>query len=83
MCSEVKSCIQTNGKLTKLFNCSLGISQGENLSPILFALVVNDLKEYLQGHFNGLTLLKGISAKISENISSDLCVYTIFSAVVC
>ena len=76
MYSEVKSCIQTNGKLTEFFSCSLGLRQEENLSPILFALLVNALKEYLQGHFDGLTLLKEISAEISNNSSSDL--YNIF-----
>ena len=76
MYSEVKSCIQTNGQLTEYFSCSFGLRQGENLSPILFALFVNDLKEYLQGHFDGLTLLKEISAEIFNNLSSEL--YHIF-----
>ena len=76
MYSEVKSCIQTNGQLTEYFSCSLGLRQGENLSPILFALFVNALKEYLQGHFDGRTLLKEISAEISNNLSSEL--YNIF-----
>ena len=76
MYSEVKSCIQTNGQLTEYFSCGLGLRQGENLSPILFALFVNDLKEYLPGHFDGLTLQKEISAEISNNLSSEL--YNIF-----
>ena len=56
MYSEVKS--QTNGNLSKFFDCSLGLRQGENLSPIFFVLFINDREKFLQGHFNGLTLLK-------------------------
>ena len=38
MYSMVKSCIIINGVQTDYFICNTGVRQGENLSPILFAL---------------------------------------------
>ena len=28
-------------------NCNVGVRQGENLSPLLFSLYLNDLEEFL------------------------------------
>jgi len=36
-----------NGVMSKPFACSKGLRQGENLSPILFSLFLNDLENYL------------------------------------
>ena len=33
-------------RLLKPFNCNIGIRQGENLSPFLFALYLNDIESY-------------------------------------
>ena len=38
MYKSVKSCISVNGELSPLFECNMEVRQGENLSPILFAL---------------------------------------------
>ena len=51
-------------------------SRGRSFVPNFVALFVNDLKEYLQDHFDGLTLLKEIGAEISNNLPVDL--YNIF-----
>ena len=45
--SEAKSCVETNGQKSEFFQSNLGVRQGENLSPILFAIYLNDLKDYL------------------------------------
>ena len=37
-----------------LFACNLGVRQGENLSPLLFALFLNDFETSLSVKYNGL-----------------------------
>ena len=54
--NNVKSCISMythtpNGKtvcnMSEMFNCENGLREGENLSPLLFSIYVNDLHQYL------------------------------------
>ena len=47
MYKAVKSCVVSNGKHSDFFMCNSGVRQGENLSPLLFSLYVNDLENYL------------------------------------
>ena len=47
MYQGLKSLILVNNKQSALFPCSIGIRQGENLSPVLFSLYLNDLEDYL------------------------------------
>ena len=46
MYQEIKSCISYTEGLTDFFACEVGVRQGENLSPFLFALYLNDLESY-------------------------------------
>ena len=56
MYSNAKSCVMVDGECSNEFFCSnLGVRQGENLSPVLFALFLNDMKEFLASDMNGLT----------------------------
>ena len=43
MFKEIKSMIKINDMSTKFFTRNVGVGQGENLSPFLFALYINDL----------------------------------------
>lgn len=36
-----------NGRYPTFFSFNVGVRQGENLSPFLFSLYINDLKNYL------------------------------------
>lgn len=47
MYNNIKSCVTCDGTLSEYFECNVGVRQGENLSPLLFALYVNDLQSYL------------------------------------
>ena len=53
---EAKSCvvINKNGKQSEYFRSKTGVRQGENLSPILFALFLNDMKDFLKEDMEGL-----------------------------
>ena len=47
MYSNIKSCVSINGEKSPFFACNCGVRQGENLSPVLFSLFLNDLESFL------------------------------------
>ena len=47
MYENVKSCVFSASKKSNYFTSNAGVRQGENLSPLLFALFINDLESYL------------------------------------
>ena len=47
MYDDIKSCVSYQQEKSDFFVSHKGVRQGENLSPLLFALYVNDLEEYL------------------------------------
>ncbi len=47
--SSSTSCIRINNKLTDWFDCKTGVKQGDNLSPTLFSVFINDLVSDING----------------------------------
>jgi exonuclease III len=47
MYTNIKSCVFVNGVKSDSFCSMIGVRQGENLSPLLFSLFVNDIEDYL------------------------------------
>lgn len=47
MYDNIKSCVKFNNQCSAFFACKTGVRQGENLSPLLFAMYLNDLETYL------------------------------------
>ena len=69
MYDNIKSCVVYNNCKSDFFRCENGVRQGENLSPFLFSIFLNDLESYLQSKdVSGLTTL-------SEEIENQLNVY--------
>ena len=56
--SAIKSCVSLNSVKTDFFVCNKGLRQGEQLSPILFYLFLNDLDNYIaQTNVNNLNIV--------------------------
>lgn len=53
--SNAKSCIKHGGKLSEFFVSNVGVRQGECLSPLLFAIFLNDLVSLINESHKGLT----------------------------
>ena len=51
---SAKSAIKLNLSHSLFCNCDIGVRQGDNLSPLLFALYLNDLQDHLAKAYNGL-----------------------------
>ena len=68
MYENTKSQVSFKNITTSPFPFQVGVRQGENLSPLLFAIYFNDFNTFLSEKYNGL-------AKVSESISSELQIY--------
>ena len=47
MYNNIKSCVTINSECSDYFASTSGVRQGENLSPFLFAIFLNDLEDFL------------------------------------
>ena len=68
MYKNAKSHVSVKNVLSDSFPCQVGVRQGENLSPLLFAIYLNDFKAFLSENYDGL-------AKSSDSILNELNVY--------
>ena len=64
MYSNAKSCLKSDTNLSQFFSCGQEVRQGENLSPILFAIYLNDFNDYISRKSVGL-------ADLSNYINTD------------
>ena len=68
MYCKAKSCVKSDGKISKFFSCAKGVRQGENLSPVLFAIYLNDFNAFTSQNSDGL-------CDLSTTCQKDLDVY--------
>ena len=76
MYSKAKSCVKSNDQMSSFFSCNLGVRQGENLSPILFAIYLKDFQQTMSKSFQGLSLVTRYRTRtwnIHETLCSSLC----------
>ena len=67
MYQGTKACIKLNNKLSNSFICSIGVRQGDNLSPLLFALYINDFESFLSARYEGLSSLNSLFTDVTSN----------------
>ncbi len=66
MYSDVKSRVSFNNQTSNIFASEIGVRQGENLSPLLFSLYLNDLQNYLENL--NINDLKSITTDAEEEL---------------
>ncbi len=68
MYEQAKSFVRVGRNYSELFPCKVGVRQGDNLSPLLFAIFLNDFSSFLRNKYPGLTDLKDM---VQEVLSDD------------
>uniref|UniRef100_A0ABM0MA50 RNA-directed DNA polymerase from mobile element jockey-like n=1 Tax=Saccoglossus kowalevskii TaxID=10224 RepID=A0ABM0MA50_SACKO len=68
MYNQAKSCVIDGSDTSDFFNCNVGVRQGENLSPLLFAIYLNDFEYFISKHYNGL---KYMASEIKTYLSNE------------
>ena len=54
MYDNAKSCVIKNSDFSAVFDCQIGVRQGENLSPLLFAIFINDFHYHMSQQYSGI-----------------------------
>jgi len=81
MYKSAKSCVSSNGQLSDSFPCLIGVRQGENLSPLLFSIYLNDLQLFLQNVHTGLSVVNKLATdKLDDSMSDFLKLYILLYA---
>ena len=81
MYESAKSCVKQQTMVSGIFACNMGVRQGENLSPLLFALFLNDFERSLSGKYDGLTTFRDLSRILgNEDIEFFINMYTLLYA---
>ena len=62
---NTKACVKLNNTISHSFRCNIGVRQGDNLSPLLFALFINDFEEFLSLKYDGLCSLNNLFTNVS------------------
>ena len=81
MYKTAKSCVKQQSMISGVFACNMGVRQGENLSPLLFAIFLNDFEIALSNKYSGLPTLSEMSRILStDNIDFFINMYTLLYA---
>ena len=73
-----KSCVIVDDEKSDFYRMSVGIRQGENLSPILFSLFLNDMKSFLKDENTGLKTPAEIANELHMNEKFGDCFLNLF-----
>ena len=67
MYNNAKPCVRQNSKLSNYFFTNVDVRQGENLSPILFSIFLNDLVDFIARGYDGLTDIINTAHLVFDN----------------
>ena len=73
--SQVKYCVKIGigrSSQTSFLVCKVGDIQGENLSPFLFSIFLNDMSEFISHAYQGLDLLKYCTSQMLSDDDIEL-----------
>ena len=73
MYKQAKSCVKLNGNKSGYFDCLAGVRQGENLSPLLFAIFLSDLEMFLYKKYDGLPNFRECVYNLLESDDTVMC----------
>ena len=66
MYDNAKSCIKKDTLWSHYFSCNVGVRQGDNLSPLLYALFFNDFSHYTSQSYKGLNIIRTCYPSLSN-----------------
>ena len=75
--NKAKSSVKINDKISNFFSCNIGVRQGENLSPILFAIYLNDFQSSMCKSYQGLNEL---SCDVENELETFMKLYVLLYA---
>ena len=52
---KTRACVRVNGETSDVFDCNIGVRQGDNLSTLLFILFLSDFNTFMQSRYKGIT----------------------------
>ena len=72
MYNDAKSCVMVEGDKSDFFGCNIGVRQGENLSPFLFALYLNDFELFVRDRYEGIDLVPSVLNLSLNSVGVDV-----------
>ena len=67
MYAKARSCIKKDTLISGYFPSNIGVRQGVNPSPLLFALFINDFKYSIANTYHGLKITDSCYPTLNDN----------------
>ena len=81
MHKSIKSCVMNNGVQSVFFYSHVGLRQGDNSSPLLFAIFLNDMETFFPAQkWNTLTFIEKLYNDSNDGINGMLNLFVLLYA---